>query len=731
MKLEQKIFIQSFTLMIIALYIIGYLLIYNNHTNNIESKIDNSISEHNRILESIHYNYTKLENAKNASIDFNYTYVNREGILELQDIVKIVNDTIKSNQENSIATKIYLYSSGNLLCRNDVILDETTLNNVYPQGDHVYSSILNTSTGKELFISSSFVVNDIEYILITKQNINDIYELKNRNINFFIKIALLSSVLGAIILRFSIHSIVKKLSKLQNDIKEVEMGKDTNITIFDGTDEISTLSKSFGHMTNHLKENIKKMEKKANSNEFFINTLAHEMRGLTTILSSSTELLLTDSSLTEQQKNDCIARIHKSANSIDRIKDSLMELLSINSKSIQKKYINISNIILDSCHTFKQDNKYKKIELFTNIEKDIILFANEDLMKILFKNFLLNSAEASNFQGRIEVYVCKTYFKIVDFGSGIPEDKQNLILQPFVTLGKKDGLGLGLTLCDKIATIHNSYFDIHNNVKKKRSYCYILFLGVIMKFLEENKPFIKRIIILIIILCIALFNMPHWVENLKYTKNIEYINKKYDFSEDTTSTTSASIPNVTGNRNLLSSKEAKENLNLIYIYNLIDVIFKYRMNNLDDYQYSEHLKGNTNSNRYIVLSKEDFTEDLLNPFTIIESKEYGNVYYLKNDFFLLLLISENGENIYFYRGFNYTSEQKASFNLDSETLNWLLNYAKEFFSNFSTEKSNKFDPKYSYLDESGHVYTLIDEENNLRFSYDFLYNCPCSFSIGF
>ncbi|MCI8444408.1 MAG: HAMP domain-containing histidine kinase [Clostridia bacterium] len=466
MKLEQKIFIQSFALMILALYIIGHLLIYNNHTNNMESKIDTSISEHNRLLASIHHNYTELENDKNAAIDFNYTYVDKSALLELQDIVKVVNDTIKSNQENSIATKIYLYSSGNLLCRNDILLEETTLNTVYPRGDHVYSCILEQSTGKELFISSSFTVNKIEYILITKQNIDDIYEIKNRNIHFFIRIALCSSVFGAIALRFSIRSIVKKLSKLQEDIKEIEMGKDTNITIFEGYDEISALSKSFGNMTNQLKEDIKKMENKANSNEFFIHTLAHEMRSLTAILSSSTEILLTDSSLTEQQKTECITRIHKSANSIDKIKESLMELLSINSKSIQKKYINISNIILTVCNLLKQDEKYKKIDLFTNIQKDILLFANEDLMKILLKNFLLNSVEASNFQGRIEVYVSKTYFKIVDFGSGIPEDKQKLILQPFVTIGKKNGLGLGLTLCEKIATIHNTYFTIHNNAKK-------------------------------------------------------------------------------------------------------------------------------------------------------------------------------------------------------------------------------------------------------------------------
>ncbi|MCI8444409.1 MAG: hypothetical protein HFJ37_04525 [Clostridia bacterium] len=252
-----------------------------------------------------------------------------------------------------------------------------------------------------------------------------------------------------------------------------------------------------------------------------------------------------------------------------------------------------------------------------------------------------------------------------------------------------------------------------------------------MKLIKENKIFIKQISIIIILLGITLWGMPNWIENFKYTKNIEYANKKYNFISDPVSSFPSSTPNISGDRKLLSSKEAKSHLDLTCIYHLIDVIFEYRMNHLDDYQYRENLTQNENSQKYVVLPKDEFANNLFSPFTIIASEKYGNVYYLRNDFSLFLLMSENGENIYFYRGFNYTSQQEATFLLDTATLDWLLNYAKDFFRHFSDEKAEQFNPKYSYLDDSGHTYTLIDEENKLHFSYDFLYHCPCSFSIGF
>lgn len=132
MKTEQKIFVQAFVLIIIALYIVGYLIIYNNHNNNITLQVNSAIEEYNRIFDLISQNYEQLKNSKSSVIDFNYDYAGASYKIQIQDIAKIVSKIIENNYMNNQKTSIYLYSSGNLLVKKGEFLDEEILNEIYP-----------------------------------------------------------------------------------------------------------------------------------------------------------------------------------------------------------------------------------------------------------------------------------------------------------------------------------------------------------------------------------------------------------------------------------------------------------------------------------------------------------------------------------------------------------------------------------------------------------------------
>ena len=132
MKTEQKKFVQAFVLIIIALYIVGYLIIYNNHNNNITLQVNSAIEEYNRIFDLISQNYEQLKNSKSSVIDFNYDYAGASYKIQIQDIAKIVSKIIENNYMNNQKTSIYLYSSGNLLVKKGEFLDEEILNELNP-----------------------------------------------------------------------------------------------------------------------------------------------------------------------------------------------------------------------------------------------------------------------------------------------------------------------------------------------------------------------------------------------------------------------------------------------------------------------------------------------------------------------------------------------------------------------------------------------------------------------
>ncbi|MDA7788111.1 sensor histidine kinase, partial [Sphingomonadaceae bacterium] len=56
-------------------------------------------------------------------------------------------------------------------------------------------------------------------------------------------------------------------------------------------------------------------------------------------------------------------------------------------------------------------------------------------------------------------------FYVGDNGKGIPEDKKELVFNQFFKEGSADGLGLGLTICQRIASLHDGHIEIHDRVE--------------------------------------------------------------------------------------------------------------------------------------------------------------------------------------------------------------------------------------------------------------------------
>jgi signal transduction histidine kinase len=79
-------------------------------------------------------------------------------------------------------------------------------------------------------------------------------------------------------------------------------------------------------------------------------------------------------------------------------------------------------------------------------------------MERVFSNLLVNSLEAMKDGGHIDVTAHQengsVYVDIADTGPGISPEVRKRIFQPFVTEGKRNGLGLGLALSRQTVLNH-------------------------------------------------------------------------------------------------------------------------------------------------------------------------------------------------------------------------------------------------------------------------------------
>ena len=96
-----------------------------------------------------------------------------------------------------------------------------------------------------------------------------------------------------------------------------------------------------------------------------------------------------------------------------------------------------------------------------------------NLLKTLLYNLLDNARKASQSRSSVELLGCTTpqgyLFQVTDHGRGIPQEALDRITEPFYMVDKsraraQGGAGLGLALCQRIASAHGAQLRFESRV---------------------------------------------------------------------------------------------------------------------------------------------------------------------------------------------------------------------------------------------------------------------------
>ncbi len=141
---------------------------------------------------------------------------------------------------------------------------------------------------------------------------------------------------------------------------------------------------------------------------------------------------------------------------IAQLKKQITEFLNYSRpRPAEPTNVNLPELAQELRTQFAHELQAKNTELLTNFEQSNFFFDREHLKHIL-SNLIANSLQAVNGQaGVIWLRCAHNVLEVEDNGPGIAAEQQDKIFQPFFTT-KNDGVGLGLTICQKLCTLNQA-----------------------------------------------------------------------------------------------------------------------------------------------------------------------------------------------------------------------------------------------------------------------------------
>lgn len=285
--------------------------------------------------------------------------------------------------------------------------------------------------------------------------------LKKEVFNLIVSIINVYVVLFVLLLIISIlisEQIIAPLIVLQNKFKKLELGKGYEKIEYKRKDEIGQLVDEYNKMVDKLHEYIDKLAKSERESAWrdMAKQIAHEIKNPLTPMKLSIQLLIRS---WENQDQDFDKRLREVSSTLINQIETLRRIAEEFSDFAkmpkpQEDVFNLVNKIEEVCKLYENT---ENVEVFSHLHnfKEAFIFADEKQISRALINLIKNAIQAipEGVQGRIvvdlDVFGDKAVVKIIDNGSGIPEELKDKLYVPSFTT-KSSGMGLGLTMVKNI-----------------------------------------------------------------------------------------------------------------------------------------------------------------------------------------------------------------------------------------------------------------------------------------
>lgn len=344
-----------------------------------------------------------------------------------------------------------------------------------PLPESFYTDILNKgqarySNDNDFYAGSLFKSDQGDHIVIiaasNPSGFDELSTLKRILLIVFVIAVFLTYLAGKIFSYYTIQpvkKVIQSVKKIKADNLHMRLEE------IKGKDEMSELIQTFNHMLNRL-------ETAFETQNNFVSNASHELKTPMSIITSETELLLSQNDLPEKaRESGKVILAH--AEKLAAITTSLLGLAQtgFDGKKQNWQPIRVDELVLAVADAVKTIDPESNIHInFDDLPSDdngLYTNGNINLLQLALSNIVLNACKYSNNQP-VEIKVTcdngRINLIVTDRGIGIPQNEQQHVFEPFFRASNTtdfDGFGIGLPLTLNIIRIHKGSIGIISEEK--------------------------------------------------------------------------------------------------------------------------------------------------------------------------------------------------------------------------------------------------------------------------
>ncbi len=343
----------------------------------------------------------------------------------------------------------------------------------FDTADAVYKS-LDANKGFSRFIlkNNKPIMEDVyrvdnysnTYFIVVSSDFSDIDNHYKQLWLIYGIVILLFAILSGVILYFLIRRITKPIYNLSKTANNIATGNYGKTIQSDSNDvEIRELTDSFNRMSLTIEEKIEAIEEELSKRDVFVSNFTHEIKTPMTAIIGYSQMLNTYT-LDEEEKWKAINSIYNESSRLEKLAMQLLDLYVYKNENVELGKVGLNDIGEEILSTFKFVSEKFNVKISVSLN-DCEVFGNRDLLLSLLYNLVDNAIKASTMGSEVKIYslmgnnTVKIY--VTDNGNGIETENIKHLTEPFYREDKSRsrklcGAGLGLSLCQKIADIHNT-----------------------------------------------------------------------------------------------------------------------------------------------------------------------------------------------------------------------------------------------------------------------------------